>query len=88
MSEDWPTQEEDLQIAADIIDEHISIHDDEPISLLQILFKGDDENFNIEVSEFMADIAEHFVHRYGEEKGKDIARKVLTKLLLVNRTIH
>lgn len=88
MNEDWPTQEEDLQMAAEIIDEHISVHDDEPISLLQIAFKGDDDNFNIEVSDFLAGITEHFVYRYGEKKGKDIARKVLTKLLLVNKTIH
>jgi len=88
MNEDWPTQEDDLQIAAEIMDEHIFAHGDEPISLLQIAFKGDDEDFNVEISDFMAGIAEHFVYHYGEKKGKDIARKVLTKLLLVNKTIH
>ena len=88
MNEDWPTQDEDLQFAAEIIDEHVYMHDDEPVSLLQIAFRGDDEDFDIEASEFLAGIGEHFVGRYGEKKGKDIARKVLTKLLLVNKTIH
>ena len=88
MNEDWPTLEEDLQVAAEIMDEHISIHGDEPISLLHLIFKGDDDDFDIQVSDLMVGVTEHFVYRYGEKKGKNIARKVLTKLLLVNKTIH
>jgi hypothetical protein len=88
MNEDWPTQEEDLQVAAEIMDEHMFMHGDEPISLLHLIFKGDDEDFDVQVSDLMSGVTEHFICHYGEKKGKDIARKVLTKLLLVNKTIH
>jgi len=87
MSEDWLTQEEDLQFATEIVNEYTFLND-EPVSLLHILFKGDDDDFDVHVSDFMSGLTEHFVCQYGAKKGKKVARKVVTKLLLAGKTIH
>jgi len=88
MNEDWPTQKKDLQFADEIVDEHISLNEDEPISLLHLIFEGEDGDFDVQISDFMADLTEHFVCQYGDKQGKKIACKVITKLLLAGKTIH
>ncbi|MGD9152930.1 MAG: hypothetical protein PVG30_04640 [Gammaproteobacteria bacterium] len=88
MSEDWPTQKEDLQFASEIVNEHILLNDDEPISLLHLIFKGEDGDFDVQISDFMADLTENFIGQYGFKKGRKIACKVITKLLLAGKTIH
>ena len=88
MSEDWPTQKEDLQFASEIVDEHILLNDEEPLSLLHLVFKGEDGDFDVQISDFMTDLTEHFIGQYGLRKGKKIACKVVTKFLLAGKTIH
>ena len=88
MNEDWPTQEEDLQSASEIVDEHILLNGDEPIFLLHLLFKDEDGDFDVQISDFMTDLTERFVCQYGIKKGKKIACKIITKLLLAGKTIH
>lgn len=88
MSEDWPTCKEDLQFAREIIDEHILLSEDEPISLLHLIFQGEDGDFDVQISDFMIDLTEHFIGQYGLQKGRKIACKVITKLLLAGKTIH
>lgn len=88
MSKDWLTKEEDLKAAAEIIDEHNLINEGEPISILNIVFNAEKDDFDVNVSDFVADIADYFIRKYGSRHGKSIASKVLTKCLLAGQTIH
>jgi hypothetical protein len=88
MSKDWLTKEEDLQAAAEIIDEYDMLNEGEPIALLNIVFKGEGKEFDVHVSDMVVDITDYFIKRYGVDNGRAIASKVLTKFLLAGHTIH
>jgi len=85
--QDWPTQQDDMQLASDIIERHTLFNDGEPLGFLNVVMNGK-KHIDFKVSDWVIDVVDHFIHRYGAVRGHEIAQKVLTRYLLKNQTIH
>jgi len=87
MKNDWPTQDFDMKLAATIIQKHIELNDGEPLVLIDELFEHiHDTKSNIPA--WISDLTDSFMVRYGHNKGREIASRVLTKCFLAGQTIH
>lgn len=86
---DWPTQVQDLEDAADIINKHVELNEGEPLGLIEVIIDKAKQNpIQIRMPEWVQEIITHFQHQYGTEQGHLVASKVMTRVLLKDETIH
>lgn len=84
---DWPTRDFDMKLAATIIRKHIELNGGEPLVLIEeLLSPVKDSEYRI--PEWISDLTDCFMTRYGFNKGKEIANRVLTRCFLAGQTIH
>jgi len=89
MTNDWPTQDQDLSTAASIIHKHVDYNEGEPLGLLEVTFDADDEKaIDIRAADWVVELLNHFCDTYGDEHGKLVTSKVITRVLLKDETIH
>lgn len=85
--EAWKTMEQDISYAHDLIVRH---HDDEgPLSVyLQEAVISLEGSVAIKQADWVIELQEHYEGQYGEEKGDEIMRRVISALLTHGTTIH
>lgn len=89
MRNDWPTQPQDMQTAAAIIDKYVELNDGEPLGMLEVVIdKQKLKPVEIRIPKWIQEIVGHFRNQYGYEEGQSIASKVIIKMLLKDETIH
>lgn len=87
MSGDWPTRDEDLNVLADVIDKHSDMNDGEPLGLFDIYVR-DGERVDIQMSDWVAEVAEALSERHGLERGTDVMKHVLSQCLIGDSILH
>lgn len=87
MTKNWSTKKNDLEVAAIIINKHVSMQEDQRMSLLEFILPTETDEI-YEVPDWIADITEYFVEKYGVEKGQQVANRIITKYLLADQIIH
>ena len=86
---EWPTQNQDLETANDIINKHQEWNDGEPLGFIEIIVnKNQPKPIEVRIPEWIQEIIDHFREQYGYEQGGTIASKVITRILLKDETIH
>ncbi|HVV69670.1 MAG TPA: hypothetical protein VHE99_11680 [Gammaproteobacteria bacterium] len=89
MTNDWPTQQEDMQTASSIVDKHSANNDGEPLGFLEVIvYRGEKGKVELKMPDWILEIQSSFREQYGHEHGHAVTSKVLTKLLLKNETVH
>lgn len=86
---DWPTQQQDLATAGDIINRHLLLNDGEPLGLVEVIINKTKENpLEFRMPAWVEELITHFKEQYGTEQGQLVASKVITRILLKDETIH
>jgi hypothetical protein len=88
MQENWPTEQEDLAIANDIIEKHIDMLDEHAELPMPRIMARLDNAVEYLTPDWMIEIAEAFDERYGLTQGDYITRRVLTHYLLRGKVVH
>lgn len=85
----WPTEQQDLQAAAKIINYHVERNEGVPLGLIEVaVHRTVGKGVEIRLSDWMREIIQHFRKQYGNEQGREVAAKVITRILLKDETIH
>ncbi len=84
---DWQTMEQDVSLAHEVITRH---HDgDGPLSVyLQEATISLEGSIDIKQADWVVELQEQYELKYGEEKGDEVLKRVLTALLTHGTTIH
>lgn len=86
--EEWPTMEQDILRAHDVIMRH-NTSDDGPLSVyLQEATIWLEGSVEVTRASWVVELAEVFEQEYGKIKGNEILCRVLTALLTNGETIH
>ncbi|MGB6976671.1 MAG: hypothetical protein WBE18_04360 [Gammaproteobacteria bacterium] len=91
ITNDWLTQEQDLQAAATIVAKHTDFNDSKPLALLHMFVirrKTTSQVVEVKVQEWVLELLKYFREQYGWEQGSSVTGKVITRLLLKGETIH
>jgi hypothetical protein len=85
----WPTEQQDLQAAAGIINRYVELNEGNPLGLVEVAVRRDEKkNVEVRLSDWMRELITHFRRQYGKEQGRQVAAKVITRILLKDETIH
>ncbi len=84
---DWPSQEYDMFVAAKIIGKHFT-SEHLQASNLYFLVEQQENGEEVELPEWVQELAAVYVSEYGLEYGQIIISKVLTKFLIAGQTLH
>lgn len=85
---DWVTMKDDISLAHDVLARHHDLDDGHPSIYLQeatIFLEG---SMQIKQADWVVELCEKYESLYGEEKGNEILRRVLTAFLTFGNTIH
>lgn len=86
---DWPTQNEDLQAANDIINRHIDLNEGEPLGMIEVVLdKAKKKPVQVRFPDWILELVDYFSEQYGKKEGRLVASKVVTRILLKDETIH
>ena len=89
MTNDWPIQEQDLELATEIINEYVAQNDGNPLEMVRIMVdKRSEKPIDVEMSAWVLELINTFRERYGYEQAHAIISNILTKLYLQHETIH
>ena len=87
MTNDWPTQQQDMSAAVSIVNDYVR-RNGEPLGFLEVAMFKEDQKMELKMPQWIVDIQSFFRQQYGYEHGHAITSKVLTKFLLKNELIH
>lgn len=79
----WENRLTDLADAQRIIDKYIDLNDGEPL-VLEI----DLENGSIYAPEWIDEMQDYFIEKYGLLEGDGIVAKILSYCVIGNQTVH
>jgi hypothetical protein len=85
---DWSTMERDISLAHDILARYHDLDEGQSSIYLQeatIFLEG---SIQIKQADWVVDLQEKYETLYGEEKGDEVLRRVLSAFLTFGNTIH
>ncbi len=85
---DWHTMEHDISVAHDVLTRHYDLEDGHPSIYMQeatIFLEGSVE---VKQARWVVELREKYEHQYGEQKGDEVFRRVLSAFLTYGNTIH
>ncbi len=88
MNKDWPSEEQDLREANNILAKYQDINEESLINSLDIVVSSEGNTTQLRAPIWMLEIARYFEQKYGTQVGALITQKVITKCLLRDVTIH
>lgn len=92
MSNDWPTQNQDMETASSIMNKYIEQGEGEPLGFIElVIYRGQKTEKNkveLKLPDWIMELQNYFRAQYGYEHGHAVTSKVLTKFLLKHESIH
>lgn len=89
MNKDWPTKQQDMNVAVSIFNEYAKRNEGEPLGFLEVvMYKDEDKKVELKMPKWILEIQNFFRNQYGYEHGHAITSKVLTRFLLKDEVVH
>ena len=88
MSNKWPTEEKDLQIARTIIRHYAGEKEVENVGMLEVVVNQTQKKMNFKLSDWVVILARHFSSLYGATQGDFVTRKILSRYMVQDQVIH
>ncbi len=89
---DWPTQNQDMEIATSIVSKYLEQNEGEPLGFLELIVyrnrEAEKNRVELKMPEWIVELHSHFRDQYGYEHGHAVTSKVLTKFLLRDEVVH
>lgn len=87
MSEQWPTQADDMAAADKIIEKYIDLNDGEPVGLLEMVFEQQQLS-EVMLPDWLVEVSEYFTQLYGPEQGNRVTNFVVSRCMVGDAIIH
>jgi hypothetical protein len=88
MSQNWPTRDNDLQVARVIMEEYANERESDSLGLFEIVVDQTEKKMNFCLSGWVVMLAKHFNSMYGINQGDFVTRQVITRCLTQGQTLH
>lgn len=86
MSQNWPTKEKDMRVAAFFMENYAQ--DKNYLSVFELCLNQEEKRFDFRPSNWVLALAYHFVQIYGQEQGSLVTRNVIGDCLRNGETLH
>ncbi len=87
MSEQWPTQADDIAAAGKIIEKYIDLNDGDPVGLLEMIFEQK-KLLEVKLPDWLVEVSDHFTELYGIEQGNRVTNCVVSRCMVGDSTVH
>ena len=84
---DWDTVEQDLSTAQDIIDSHYEDLEETMVGIQEVTYVPEG-SIQIARAAWVVELEETLEAKYGERAGCDMARKLMTALIIQGEAVH
>ncbi|MFC3908711.1 hypothetical protein ACFORL_06425 [Legionella dresdenensis] len=88
MNNSWPTREQDMHAAKQIIEEYANSNECDTLGLFEIVVNKEEKCMNFKLSRWVLTLAEYFKTQYGANQGDFVTRKVISRCLTEGNTVH
>lgn len=88
MKNNWPTKDKDLQIAQLIMEEFATEQQSDSLGLFELVVNQQEKCMNFRLSPWVMVLAKHFNHLYGAAQGDEVTRKVISRCMIRDETLH
>ena len=88
MSQKWSTKHEDLATARKIMEEYATKNKLHNLGLFELVVDEEEKKMDFKLSPWVGKLANHFQKAYGDEKGDRITRRVISKCITKENTVH
>lgn len=88
MSQNWPTKDHDLRIAAKVIEEYAEHASSPTLGLFELVLNAEKKRMAFRVANWVMTLAHHFSNQYGTEQGTFVLRKVISNCFVSGQTLH
>ena len=85
--ENWPTKEQDLLIAQNIIDKYLDLNGGDSLEVYEYVV-DDCLAINCDQPEWVIELIDTFQSKYGADVGMEVSLKILTNCMINNSTVH
>ena len=89
MQKKWDTQDHDLKIASQIVDNYLDLSENSLNAVWDVITHDAHQELHFsEIPDWVLELTDYFIKEYGDEQGIDVTRKVLTRWILKGQMIH
>lgn len=88
MSRSWPTAEDDMQVAARVIEEYAEQVNSDTLGMFELVVNHKEKSMGFRLSNWVLALAEYFMAQYGPAQGDFVTRKVVSRCLINGQTLH
>ena len=88
MKHEWSTKVKDMQVARLIIDEYASDKNTNTLGLFELVIGGNKEKMDLRLAGWVVALSEYFMSTYGEDYGDYVTKRVISKCITNDKTIH
>ena len=86
MNQEWLTQNQDMNIAREIINQYGG--DDSLLGIFEVEMDPEGKILNVKLSEWVVVLTQYFRKRYGEDSGDSVMKRVMSLCMINDQTIH
>jgi hypothetical protein len=77
-----------MQVARLIMEEYANQQNLQALGLFELVVSQEEKRMNFRLSTWVLALAEHFNHTYGAHHGEHITRRVISRCLIQDQTLH
>jgi hypothetical protein len=88
MSQNWTTREKDMLTARLIMEKYAHEQESDSLGLFEIVMNTSEKRLNFCLSGWVLILAKHFVSIYGASQGDFVTRRVITRCIIQDQTLH
>lgn len=88
MKKDWPTKEKDMHIAQLIMEEFANTQHSDSLGLFELVVNLEEKRMNFRLASWVMVLAEQFSSMYGAHQGDYVTRRVISRCITEDQTIH
>lgn len=88
MNHDWPTKDQDIFMAKQLIETYATQTKSEALGLFELVVDKKAKRMDYQLAHWVHYLASYFKATYGEEKGDFITGQIISYWLTEGQTIH
>lgn len=89
MQTEWPTKEKDLEVAKNIIEDYVRVHEgDGALGIFEVVVREDKEAPDVHLADWVVSLTDYFQDKYGAEQGDFVTKMVISSCLTQGNVVH
>jgi hypothetical protein len=88
MSQQWPTQDQDMKTAKEVIEAYAMANQSDSVELFELVVDKEKKQMGFCLSAWVMVLAKYFNETYGPNQGEFITRQILSSCITQGHTVH